>query len=73
MKNERNDLYMILAAEIGGKPNIFVALSDVLVKEKGLNASQIIKELAKEIEQYFMIRNANAAEKIQTINYIKIL
>ncbi len=43
-------LYLVLAAEIDGKPQIAVMLSDIIIKEKNLNAVQIVKELAKEIK-----------------------
>jgi alanyl-tRNA synthetase len=39
-----------LAAEIDGKPSLTVMLSENLVKEKNLNAGNIIRELAKEID-----------------------
>ncbi|MFC5270134.1 alanine--tRNA ligase [Adhaeribacter terreus] len=45
-----DNLFLVLAAEIDGKPQLTVMLSDNLVSEKGLNATQIVKELAKEIQ-----------------------
>jgi alanyl-tRNA synthetase len=44
------NLYLVLTAVIDGKPNITVMIADNLVKEKGLNAGNIIRELAKEIQ-----------------------
>ncbi len=44
------DLFLVLAAEIDGKPSLTVMVSDNLVKEKGLHAGNIIRELAKEID-----------------------
>ncbi|MEO6523228.1 MAG: alanine--tRNA ligase [Mucilaginibacter sp.] len=44
------DLFLVLVAEIDGKPSITVMVADNLVKEKGLNAGAIIKELAKEVQ-----------------------
>lgn len=50
LKNEVEDLFMVLAADIGGKPQIAVAIADNIVKNKGLNAGNIVKDLAKEIQ-----------------------
>jgi alanyl-tRNA synthetase len=44
-----DNLYLVLAADIEGKPLITLMISDNLVKQKNLNAGNIIKELAKEI------------------------
>ncbi|RYG32990.1 MAG: alanine--tRNA ligase, partial [Chitinophagaceae bacterium] len=44
------NLFLVLAAEIDGKPNLTVMIAENLVKEKGLNAGNIIRELAKEIQ-----------------------
>ncbi|MGF7078445.1 alanine--tRNA ligase [Mucilaginibacter sp. UYCu711] len=44
------NLYLVLTAVIDGKPNITVMIADNLVKEKGLNAGSIIRELAKEVQ-----------------------
>ncbi|WP_162417890.1 alanine--tRNA ligase [Cyclobacterium roseum] len=49
LKNEMENLIAILAADIGGKPQLAVVISDSLVKEKGLHAGNLVKELAKEI------------------------
>jgi alanyl-tRNA synthetase len=50
LKDKLANLYVVLAAEIDGKPSLTVMLSDNLVKDKGLNAGIIIRELAKEID-----------------------
>jgi len=50
LRKEVDNLFMVLAADIGGKPQIAVAISDVLVNEKGVNAGKIIKDLAKHIK-----------------------
>ncbi|RYE21350.1 MAG: alanine--tRNA ligase, partial [Sphingobacteriales bacterium] len=44
------NLFLVLAAEIDGKPNLTVMIAENLIKEKGLNAGNIIRELAKEIQ-----------------------
>ncbi len=50
IKSEINDLFLLIATESDGKPSISVMISENLVKDKGLNASNIVKELAKEID-----------------------
>ncbi len=50
LKNEIDNLVLVLGAEISGKANLTVMLSENLVKEKGWNASQIIREVSKEIQ-----------------------
>ncbi len=49
LKGEVENLFLVLAAEIDGKANIHVMISDNLVKERGLNAGAIIRELAKTV------------------------
>jgi alanyl-tRNA synthetase len=49
LKNEIENLVLILAAEVDGKANLSVMISDGLVSSLGLNAAQIVKESAKEI------------------------
>ena len=50
LKDIVSDLFLVLAADIEGKPNLTVMISENLVKDKGLNAGNIIRELAKEIQ-----------------------
>lgn len=50
MKQQKEALFLVLAADIKGKPQIAVMISDGLVESKGLNAGQIIRDLAKEIQ-----------------------
>jgi alanyl-tRNA synthetase len=50
LRNEIDNLYLVLASEREGKVNLMVALSDLLVNEKKMNAGQIIRELAKEVQ-----------------------
>lgn len=49
-RNEFNRLFMVLAADINGKPQIAVMISDELVAEKSLHAGNIVKDLAKNIQ-----------------------
>lgn len=49
LKDSVDRLFLVLAADIQGKPHLSVMISDDLVKEKGYNASTIIRDLAKEI------------------------
>ncbi|RYU92029.1 alanine--tRNA ligase [Mucilaginibacter terrigena] len=44
------NLFLVLAANINGKPSITVMIDEILVKEKGLHAGNIVKELAKEVK-----------------------
>jgi alanyl-tRNA synthetase len=50
LKNEVENVFVILAANIDGKPQIAVIIEDSLVQSKNLNAGQIVRELAKEIQ-----------------------
>ncbi len=50
VKAEFNNLFMVLGARIDGKAHLAVTISEELVKEAGLNAGNIIREIAKEIE-----------------------
>jgi alanyl-tRNA synthetase len=49
LKGQVPNLYLVLGAEIGGKAHLLMLISDSLVKEKGLNASQIVREIAQKI------------------------
>ncbi len=50
LKNEVKNLIMILAANIGEKPQIGIMISDNVVKEYNLHAGNMVRELAKEIK-----------------------
>ncbi len=50
LKNEIDNLFMVLGADIDGKPNITVMISENLVREKGLDASKIVREAGREIK-----------------------
>jgi alanyl-tRNA synthetase len=50
MKNETENLFLVFAYESDGKPGLAVMISENLVAEKNLDASKIVRELAKEIQ-----------------------
>jgi alanyl-tRNA synthetase len=50
LKNEVDNVIVVLAAEIEGKPQVAVLISDNLISEKSLNAGLLVRELAKEID-----------------------
>jgi len=50
LKDIVSDLFLVLAAVIDGKPSVTVMIAENLVKDKGLNAGTIVRELAKEIK-----------------------
>lgn len=50
VKDLVDDLLLVFTTLIEDKPGITVMLSENLVKEKGLNASNIVRELAKDIQ-----------------------
>ena len=50
LKNEVDNLFLVLGADIEGKPNLTVMISENLVNDKGLNASQIVRDAGREIK-----------------------
>ncbi|MEA3316943.1 MAG: alanine--tRNA ligase [Bacteroidota bacterium] len=50
LKNEYNNLFLVLGATINGKANLSIAISDNLSIKNNLNAGKIIREIAKEIK-----------------------
>ena len=50
LKGEVENLFLVLGAEINGRPGLTVMISENLVEEKGLNAGQIVREAGKEIK-----------------------
>ncbi len=50
LRQQVQNLFCLLAANVEGKPHLSLILSDTLVEGKGMNATQIIRDLAKEIQ-----------------------
>ncbi len=50
LKGEIDNLFLVLGAEVKGKANLSIMISDNLVKEKGLDAGKIIRDAAKAIQ-----------------------
>lgn len=49
LKGQINNLFMVLGAEVNGKPNLTIVVSEELSKAKDLHAGNIIREAAKEM------------------------
>jgi alanyl-tRNA synthetase len=50
LRNQFDDLLMILAADIEGKPQVAVMIGEKLEATKKYHAGNMVKELAKEID-----------------------
>ncbi|MGQ0827288.1 MAG: alanine--tRNA ligase [Bacteroidota bacterium] len=50
IRNQVDNLFMVLAADVKGKPSLSIIISDNLVADKKLNAGTIVRELGKEIQ-----------------------
>jgi len=50
VKDQIENLFMVLGAEIDGKANLSVILSQSLIESNNMNASVIIRDIAKEIQ-----------------------
>jgi alanyl-tRNA synthetase len=50
LRDQVENLYLVLGSRINGKPMLTVMIADKLVKEKGLNAAEIVKAAAGEID-----------------------
>lgn len=50
LKGEIDNLFLVLGANLDGKANLTVMISDNLVKERGLDAGKIIRDAAKAIQ-----------------------
>jgi len=50
LKTDLENLFLILGSEDNGKASLAVMISDSLIKDRDLNASVIVRELAKEIQ-----------------------
>ncbi|MCF8297406.1 MAG: alanine--tRNA ligase [Saprospiraceae bacterium] len=49
MKENLENLFLIIGSDDNGKASLTIIISENLVKERGLNAGKIIREIAKEI------------------------
>ena len=50
LKNQFNDLFMVLAADINGKPQIAIMISEDLLTKYDLNAGTMVRDLARDIK-----------------------
>jgi len=50
IKGSMENVFVVLGANIDGKPSLTVTISDNLAKERGWNAGAIVKDLAKDIQ-----------------------
>jgi len=50
LRNEVESLYCVLAANLNGKVNLTIMIDDAVVESKGLNAGQLIRQVAKHIQ-----------------------
>ncbi|MEY2792920.1 MAG: Alanine--tRNA ligase [Bacteroidota bacterium] len=50
IQNQHENIFCLLVAEIDGKASLALSISKTLVDSRGLNAGQIIRELAKEVQ-----------------------
>jgi len=50
LKGEIPNLFLVLGAEIDGKPSLTVMISEELVQAKGLDAGKIVREAGKEMK-----------------------
>jgi len=50
LKNEIEDLFLVLGSDNQGKAGLTILISDTLVESKGFDAGKIIRDVAKEIQ-----------------------
>jgi alanyl-tRNA synthetase len=50
LRGQVDNLYLVLAADVNGSPNVTVMFADNLVADQKLNAGTMVRELAKEIQ-----------------------
>ena len=50
LKEETEDLFCVLLANVAGKPNISIMIGDQLVQDKNYHAGKLVREWSKEIK-----------------------
>jgi alanyl-tRNA synthetase len=50
LKNQIENLVCLIGSNVDGKPSLSLIIAENLVAEKSLNATNIIRDLAKEIQ-----------------------
>jgi alanyl-tRNA synthetase len=50
MRNQIDNIFCLIGSNVDGKPSLSLIIADNLIQEKGLNATAIIRDLAKEIQ-----------------------
>jgi len=50
LRDSVDNLFLVLAADLEGKPNLSVMISENLIKDRNYNAGNIVRELAKSIQ-----------------------
>lgn len=50
LRGQIENLYLVLAADVNGSPNVTVMFADNLVTDQKLNAGNLVRDLAKEIQ-----------------------
>ena len=84
LRNEVENLFCVLLADLGGRPSLTIMISEELIKKHDLNASSLVRDWAKEIKgggggQPFFAQaggtDPNGLTKIKTLanNFVKDL
>lgn len=50
IRNQIENIFCLIGSNVDGKPSLSLIIADNLIQEKGLNATAIIRDLAKEIQ-----------------------
>lgn len=50
MRNQIENIFCLIGSNVDGKPSLSLIIADNLIQDKGLNATAIIRDLAKEIQ-----------------------
>jgi len=50
LRDEIDDLFLVIGATVGGKPHLSVMISDKLIRERKMNAGEIVRIAAREFD-----------------------